>query len=201
VLAVALGHLGDAGVILAVVMVNALIGSFQEGRAERSMAALRQLSALQVRVLRDGAEQPLQARELVPGDMLLLAAGDAVAADARLLEAAQLQVAEAALTGESVPVAKVGSRRCPRPPAWPTATAWSTPARMSPPAAPRRWWWPPARTPRWAASPADRRRGRTEDAAGAAHRAFGRQLVGRRWCSSWSWCCWGCGAACRCPTC
>lgn len=106
VLAVALGHHGDAGVILAVVLVNALIGSFQEGRAERSMAALRRLSTLRVRVLRDGAEQAVEARELVPGDVMLLAAGDAVAADARLLDEAQLQVAEAALTGESVPVAK-----------------------------------------------------------------------------------------------
>ncbi|WP_287988082.1 HAD-IC family P-type ATPase [Piscinibacter sp.] len=106
VLAVALGHHGDAGVILAVVLVNAVIGSFQEGRAERSMAALRRLSSLHVRVLRDGREQVLEARELVPGDLMLLAAGDAVAADARLVEEAQLQVAEAALTGESVPVVK-----------------------------------------------------------------------------------------------
>jgi magnesium-transporting ATPase (P-type) len=106
VLAVALGHHGDAMVILAVVLVNALIGSFQEGRAERSMAALRRLAALRVRVLRDGGEQGVEARELVPGDIVLLAAGDAVAADARLIEAAQLQVAEAALTGESVPVSK-----------------------------------------------------------------------------------------------
>lgn len=105
-LAVALGHFGDAGVILAVVLANALIGSLQEGRAERSMAALRRLSAQQVRVLRDGGEQVLPAAELVPGDLVLLAAGDAVAADARLVEAAQLQLAEAALTGESVPVAK-----------------------------------------------------------------------------------------------
>ncbi|MFN4362197.1 MAG: cation-translocating P-type ATPase [Hylemonella sp.] len=106
VLAVALGHLGDASVILAVVLVNALIGSFQEGRAERSMAALRRLAALHVRVLRAGEEQVVEARELVPGDVLLLAAGDAVAADARLIEEAQLQLAEAALTGESVPVSK-----------------------------------------------------------------------------------------------
>ncbi|MCD0420873.1 HAD-IC family P-type ATPase [Rubrivivax sp. JA1024] len=106
VLAVALGHHGDAGVILAVVVVNALIGSFQEGRAERSMAALRRLSGLHVRVLRDGAERVVEARELVPGDLMLLAAGDAVAADARLVEQVQLQVAEAALTGESVPVSK-----------------------------------------------------------------------------------------------
>jgi Ca2+-transporting ATPase len=106
VLAVALGHRGDAGVILAVVLVNALIGTFQEGRAERSMTALRRLSAQRVRVLRDASERVVEARELVPGDILLLAAGDAVAADARLLDQAQLQVAEAALTGESVPVAK-----------------------------------------------------------------------------------------------
>ena len=105
-LAVALGHHGDAGVILLVVVVNALIGTVQEGRAERSMASLRQLSAPQSRVQRDGRETPVEARELVPGDILLLAAGDAVGADARLLEQAQLQAAEAALTGESVPVAK-----------------------------------------------------------------------------------------------
>jgi len=105
-LAAGMGHWGDASVILAVVLVNALIGSYQEGRAERSMAALRRLSALQVRVLRDGHEQAIPARDLVPGDILLLAAGDAVGADARLIEEAQLQVAEAALTGESVPVSK-----------------------------------------------------------------------------------------------
>lgn len=105
-LAVTLGHHGDSMVILVVVLVNALIGSFQEGRAERSMAALRRLSALHVRVQRDGGEFVVQARELVPGDTVLLAAGDAVAADARLIEGAQLHVAEAALTGESVPVAK-----------------------------------------------------------------------------------------------
>jgi magnesium-transporting ATPase (P-type) len=106
VLAVALGHYSDAGVILAVVLANALIGTVQEGRAERSMAALRRLSELRVRVLRDGTESMVAAAELVPGDILLLAAGDAIAADARLLESAQLQAAEAALTGESVPVAK-----------------------------------------------------------------------------------------------
>ncbi len=105
-LAAALGHPGDATVILAVVLVNALIGTYQEGRAERSMDALRRLSTLRVRVLRDGQEQEIAARDLVPGDVLLLAAGDAVAADARLIEQESLAVAEAALTGESVPVAK-----------------------------------------------------------------------------------------------
>jgi len=106
VLAIALSHYGDAVVILAVVLVNALTGTFQEGRAERSMASLRQLSALHVRVLRDGQEALIKARELVPGDVLLLAAGDAIGADARLIEETRLQVAEAALTGESVPVSK-----------------------------------------------------------------------------------------------
>jgi len=105
-IAVALGHWSDAAVIAAVVVANAAIGALQEGRAERSMAALRRLSALRVRVQRDGAERVVEARELVPGDVLLLAAGDAIAADARVVEAASLQAAEAALTGESVPVAK-----------------------------------------------------------------------------------------------
>ena len=106
VLAVVLAHYGDAVVILLVVLANALIGAFQEGRAERSMASLRQLSALHVRVLRGSHETLIAARDLVAGDVPVLAAGDAVGADARLIEAAQLQVAEAALTGESVPVGK-----------------------------------------------------------------------------------------------
>ncbi|RPH45241.1 MAG: HAD family hydrolase [Burkholderiales bacterium] len=106
VLAGLLGHYGDALVIAVVVLANAAIGSLQEGRAERSMAALRRLAGLRVRVLRDGVEQTLDAGELVQGDLLLLAAGDAVGADARLLETAGLQTAEAALTGESAPVFK-----------------------------------------------------------------------------------------------
>jgi magnesium-transporting ATPase (P-type) len=105
-LAAGMNHWGDAAVILGVVLANALIGAYQEGRAERSMAALRRLSSLQARVLRDGSEQAIAVRDLVPGDLLLLAAGDAVGADARLIEEARLQVAESALTGESVPVSK-----------------------------------------------------------------------------------------------
>ena len=88
VLAVAMAHYGDAVVILAVVLVNAVVGTFQEGRAERSMASLRRLAALRVRVLRDGQEALVEAHELVPGDLLLLAAGDAIGADARLIEEA-----------------------------------------------------------------------------------------------------------------
>ena len=106
VLAFALGKQGDAAVILLVVVINSVIGTFQEGRAERSMAALRRLSALKVRVVRDGHEKVIEARELVPGDVLLLAAGDGVGADARVIEHAALEAAEAALTGESLPVVK-----------------------------------------------------------------------------------------------
>ncbi|HXG49627.1 MAG TPA: HAD-IC family P-type ATPase [Methylomirabilota bacterium] len=105
-IAFAVGKRGDAGVILLVVLINAIIGTVQEGRAERSMQSLRKLSALRVRVLRGGKEALIEARHLVPGDVLLLAAGDAVAADARLLDAAALEAAEAALTGESLPVTK-----------------------------------------------------------------------------------------------
>jgi len=105
-IAFALGERGDAAVILFVVTTNALIGAFQEGRAERSMKALRRLSEAHARTLREGHEQMLEARALVPGDVVLLGAGDAVLADARLLEASSLEVAEAALTGESLPVPK-----------------------------------------------------------------------------------------------
>lgn len=101
-----IGHVADAGVILFVVLANALIGSFQEGRAEHSMSALQRLSALACRVIREGKERLIEASDLVPGDILLLAAGDAVGADARLLEVAAFEVSEAALTGESLPVTK-----------------------------------------------------------------------------------------------
>jgi magnesium-transporting ATPase (P-type) len=106
VISASMGHWSDAGVILLVVCINAGIGTFQEGRAERSMASLRRLSSLKSRILRDGREHLVEARDLVPGDVLVLAAGDAVGADARLTHVAALEVAEAALTGESLPVPK-----------------------------------------------------------------------------------------------
>lgn len=109
VFAFGVGETKDSGVILVVVLVNALIGTFQEGRAARSMESLRRLAALQARVRRDGREVLILARDLVPGDLLLLAAGDAVGADARILEAAALEAAEAALTGESLPIAKLAA--------------------------------------------------------------------------------------------
>jgi magnesium-transporting ATPase (P-type) len=105
-IALALGETKDAIVIFVVVLLNAIIGTYQEGRAEHALAALRRLSAQKARVVRAGGEEIVDARELVPGDVLLLAAGDAVTADARLTDGAALQIAEAALTGESVPVSK-----------------------------------------------------------------------------------------------
>jgi magnesium-transporting ATPase (P-type) len=105
-LALMLGERSDAIVIFVVVVLNAVIGAIQEGRAEHALAALRQLARQKARVRRDGEEHVIDARQLVPGDILLLGAGDAITADVRLLEAASLQVAEAALTGESVPVRK-----------------------------------------------------------------------------------------------
>jgi magnesium-transporting ATPase (P-type) len=106
VVSFALGERSDAAVILAVLLFNAVIGAAQEGRAARSMAALRRIASTSSRVLRDQREVAIDARELVPGDVLILSAGDAVTADARVFECASLEVAEAVLTGESLPVAK-----------------------------------------------------------------------------------------------
>lgn len=101
-----LGHVGDTLVILAVVLVNAAIGVYQEGKAEQAMAALRHLLALQATVLRDGARSRIAAEQLVPGDVVLLEAGDKVPADLRLLQVDNMEVQEAILTGESLPVSK-----------------------------------------------------------------------------------------------
>jgi magnesium-transporting ATPase (P-type) len=105
-LALALGHISDAAVIFVVVLLNAVIGAMQEGRADRSLEALRRITTHRARVVRDGQQSVIEARDVVIGDLLVLEAGDAVAADARLLHGAALQLAEAALTGESVPVGK-----------------------------------------------------------------------------------------------
>lgn len=96
----------DMGVILAVVLANATIGFIQEGRAEKALNAIRGMLSTRAVVLRNGQRLELAAEELVPGDLVLLEAGDKVPADLRLLRARNLQVQEAALTGESVPVEK-----------------------------------------------------------------------------------------------
>jgi P-type Ca2+ transporter type 2C len=106
VLSGALGDVAEAIVICAVVLLNAWIGFRQEYRAERAMASLQAMATPIVRVLRDGATRELPAREVVPGDVVLLEAGARVPADGRLVEAHALRVAESALTGESVPVGK-----------------------------------------------------------------------------------------------
>jgi len=101
-----LQHLLDTLVILAVVLVNALIGMIQEGKAEKAMDAIREMLAPYAAVLRDGQRQTLAAEQLVPGDIVLLEAGDRVPADLRLLRTRNLQIQEAILTGESLPVDK-----------------------------------------------------------------------------------------------
>ncbi len=101
-----LGHWVDSGVIFGVVVINALIGFIQEGKAERALEAVQAMLASQAVVLRDGQRHEIAAAELVPGDVVLLASGDRVPADLRLLKAKNLRVNEAALTGESAPVEK-----------------------------------------------------------------------------------------------
>ncbi|MBD2579690.1 cation-translocating P-type ATPase [Oscillatoria sp. FACHB-1406] len=96
----------DTIAILAIVILNGLLGYLQESRAEKALAALKQMASPQVRVLRDGQPVEIEARELVPGDILLLEAGMQVAADGQLIEAANLQVRESALTGEAEAVTK-----------------------------------------------------------------------------------------------
>ncbi|MEK6640191.1 MAG: HAD-IC family P-type ATPase, partial [Nitrospirota bacterium] len=96
----------DAVAILAIVFLNGLLGFVQEFRAERSLAALRKMSVATARVVRDGTLRSIPACELVPGDVILLEAGDRIPADARLIYAANFQVQEASLTGESTPVQK-----------------------------------------------------------------------------------------------
>ncbi|GIW86369.1 MAG: calcium-transporting P-type ATPase, PMR1-type [Isosphaeraceae bacterium] len=101
-----LGEWPDAIAILAIVLLNGLLGFFQEERAEEALAALQKLSAPLAKVMRDGVLHSLPARELVPGDILELEAGDNIPADARLIQSFGFRVQEAALTGESVPVEK-----------------------------------------------------------------------------------------------
>ncbi len=100
------GDIEDTIAILVIVILNAVIGFAQEYRAERAMAALKQMAAASARVLRDGHIETIAATELVPGDLILLQAGNVVPADLRIMEAARLKIDESALTGESVAVEK-----------------------------------------------------------------------------------------------
>src|SRR3989441_1295716 len=96
----------DAVLIIVIVIMNAILGFVQEYRAERSLEALKNLAAPRAHVLREGGIVAVPSRELVPGDVAVLTAGDRIPADARLFEVASLRVNEASLTGESLPVSK-----------------------------------------------------------------------------------------------
>ena len=100
------GDPGSAGVIFAVLLLNAVLGTVQHQRAEKSLDSLKSLSSPEARVRRDGRQMDIPSSEVVPGDILLLEAGDLVAADARLIEVYGLQVNESSLTGESLNVDK-----------------------------------------------------------------------------------------------
>ena len=97
----------EVGIIVIVVLLNAILGVIQESKAEAAIEALQTMTAATCKVLRDGKQVVLHSDELVPGDVVILEAGDAVPADGRLLESASLKIEEAALTGESVPVNKM----------------------------------------------------------------------------------------------
>ena len=100
----------DVIIILAVVILNAVLGVVQESKAEKAIAALQAMSAATSKVLREGRIDVIKSADLVPGDVILLEAGDAVPADCRILECASLKVEESALTGESVPVNKTAEK-------------------------------------------------------------------------------------------
>src|SRR5215813_5246666 len=96
----------DASIIFGVVILNALLGFVQEGKAERALDSIRNMLSAEARTIRDGETRMISAAELVPGDIVLLESGDKVPADLRLAEVKNLRTEEAALTGESVPVDK-----------------------------------------------------------------------------------------------
>lgn len=100
------GDIADAVIILAVVVLNAVLGVFQEAKAEEAIASLKQMSSPEARVRRNGSVSHIKSEDLIPGDIVLLEAGDVVPADMRLFENASLKIEESALTGESVPEEK-----------------------------------------------------------------------------------------------
>jgi len=106
VISLLLGDYTEAIAIMAIVILNAMLGVIQESRAEEALAALKKMTAPEAQVIRDGRQQTAPARELVPGDIVLLETGNYVPADVRLIEAINLKIDEASLTGESAPVQK-----------------------------------------------------------------------------------------------
>ena len=106
VISALLGDYVEAGAIIAIVILNAVLGIVQERRAEQALAALQELAAPEANIIRDGHRITVQAQQLVPGDIVFLEAGNYIPADVRLIDAVNLRVDEAALTGESVPAKK-----------------------------------------------------------------------------------------------
>lgn len=105
-----LGEYTDAITILAIVIINAILGFVQEFRAEQSMKALKKLAAPTAHVIRNSILQQIPAKDLVPGDIMVLEAGDKLSADGRLVAAHEIEVEEATLTGESLPVRKAADK-------------------------------------------------------------------------------------------
>ena len=124
--------------ILAVAVLNGVIGFIQEGRAEKALEGIARMLSAAAAVRRDGDWQVVPAEDLAPGDLIRVRAGDRVPADARLLEAANLQVEESAVTGESVGATKGDARWRPAR-GWATGPAWCSPRRSSPPAKASPW--------------------------------------------------------------
>lgn len=109
ILSAVLGDYVETFIIMAIVIINALLSVYQEGKAAEAVEALQKMSSPNAKVLRDGKEQEVPANQLVPGDIVLLESGDIVPADIRLVESSNLQIDESSLTGESVPVEKDAS--------------------------------------------------------------------------------------------
>ncbi|MGN9166107.1 calcium-translocating P-type ATPase, SERCA-type [Tissierellaceae bacterium HCP3S3_D8] len=109
IISIFVGEKTDAVVILAIVVLNAFLGIYQEGKAEKSLEALKQMASPTAKVIRNGHLEVIPANTLVPGDIVVLEAGDIIPADLRLIESSNLKIEEASLTGESVPVEKHGN--------------------------------------------------------------------------------------------
>lgn len=119
----------DAAIILLIVLFNTVISVSQEDNARKALEALAEALGPQGPGVREGLERRLESSQLVPGDIILLEAGDYVPADGRVLWEAGLQADESAMTGESLPVHKRGGGGCPRTPPWPSGRTWSSGAR------------------------------------------------------------------------
>lgn len=109
VVSIVVGEVKDAIVILSIVIVNAFLGIYQEGRAEKSLEALKKMASPNAKVIRNGHTEIVPANTLVPGDVVIIETGDIIPADLRLVESSNLKIEEASLTGESVPVEKDSS--------------------------------------------------------------------------------------------